>query len=241
MPIDPTNNSSCRWNHVERNDKTRVEKQCKFLFPVKHNKPKILNAKPSPEFIRIKLMISTKVPDVSKEFVAGVIQIAKDLNCKAEDLTTLIYIESHFDPSQKNGSFHGLVQMNENALNSAKEYAKDNPKMCKGVDLNKSFESFCKQSREEQLPYVKAYLLKMKEMYVKSPAKKLSGGELYTLVLAPSNFNEKYVIAKDSSNYKGNSNLDVNKRDGGITKKDLQDFMDMKRMNELSLKPPLKI
>lgn len=49
------------------------------------------------------------------------------------------------------------------------------------------------------------------------------------------------MISKDSTAYKANLSLDINKKDGGITKKDLQDFIEIKKINELSKKLPEKI
>ncbi|MBP3925284.1 transglycosylase SLT domain-containing protein [bacterium] len=241
MPLSPiNNNSNDNWIHTEKNDKTRVAAK-DFLFTIGPKKPVDYKIKPSPVQKRIREMIQTKIPDVSPEFVSGVIKCAKDINCKPEDLTTILYIESKFNPAAKKSLYHGLMQMNKTAFSLAKEYIKENPDKFKEMGDLTDFNSFCKKSREEQLPYIKAFLLNVKETYVKPKNKKLSGGELYALILAPGNYNNKYIIPKNSKTYNSNITLDIHKKDGGITKKDLQDFIDIKKINDLSQKLPEKI
>lgn len=241
MPLSPiNNNSNDDWKHIEQPDKTRVELP-DISFKIGPKKPINFGIKPKPIQTKIREMIETKIPDVSAEFVSGIIKSAKDINCSPEDLTAILYIESKFDPAAKKGDYRGLLQMNKTALALAKDYIKENPKKFKNVDTTVSFNNFSKQSREIQLPYAKAYLLKMKETYVKPQNKSLSGGELYALILHPAHFDKKYVISKDSVAYRANALLDINKKDGGITKKDLQDFIEIKKMNELSKKLPEKI
>ena len=122
-------------------------------------------------------------PDISLEFFDKIDKIAKRLNCRADDLAALIYRESHFDPQIKSssGKYAGLIQMDKTTFS------------CLDVKNKCSYEEYCRLPREKQLKYVEAYLkLRIEEKGL--TGKKLSGGQIYTLIRRPKNINNPASI-----------------------------------------------
>ncbi len=162
------------------------------------------------EFQRIKKMVANVVPDVKDEFVSEIIKTSEKVNCEAEDLTALLYKESKFEPDVKNGSFAGLGQLGKDAIKLSSEI---------------SMEKFLSLSRAEQMPYVRNYILTMKNTYMRKHKGKLTGGELYALFYTPARVNKPFLTsATDSITktlYEANKPLDYDK-DLKITKTDLQ-------------------
>lgn len=175
-------------------------------------------------FFSIKGMVSKVVPDVKDEFVNEILETAEKVNCDAEDLTALLYKESRFKPDVKNGNFGGIGQMNDTSIKlSVEEALKHAPSREKISEM--AFEKFLTLPRAKQMPYVRNYILAMKNFYMKKHKEKLTGGELYALFYTPSRVKKDFLTsAKDSATkkyYKSNAALDFDK-DSVITTKDLQ-------------------
>ena len=122
-------------------------------------------------------------PNISLKFFKELEAAAKRLNCNSEDLAAVIYAESHFDPQIKNstGKYAGLIQMDKVSFDSLK------------VDNKCTYREYCKLPREKQLKYVEAYLqLRIKEKGL--TGKKLSGGQLWTLIKHPRSINNPVYV-----------------------------------------------
>ena len=203
---------------------------------------KILSKKSNAETVdneKVKLTkaVRTAIPDLSDEFIDKIEDMAKKLKCDPLDVAALLFKESRFDPSQKNGSFRGLGQMNRQSLKAAINYIKKHPQEAEGIDPNMTLEKFTTLSREEQMPYVKNYTLSMKETYL-GKDKKVTGADLYALFYTPAYAKNYTLTSKNSSSaskrrmYLSNRGLDKvdennnYRKDGKITKKDLQFTLD---------------
>lgn len=188
-------------------------------------------------FHSVKNMIQKVVPDVSDEFVYQIVETSEKVKCSPEDLTALLYKESGFKPNVKNGSFGGIGQMNGTSLNLSIQHAEKDKNAKKGIQ-NLMIEKFLSLPREEQMPYVRNYILAMKSLYIRNMDKPLSGGELYGLFYTPGRINKKYLTsAKDSATarmYKQNKQLDFD-RDSVITKQDLQSVLDRIKFTDLNI------
>lgn len=138
----------------------------------------------------------TKVfPNLSQEFFDEITAMSKRLNCNPEDLAALMFNESRFNPKADGGKYHGLIQMDNTALKTVTAYAfKTQGKNCK-LDKNITMEKYINLPREEQLKYAEAYLqFRIDEK--KLTGKKLSGGELWTLIKSPAKINNKNFVKK---------------------------------------------
>lgn len=191
----------------------------------------------NPEFIRIRSMIQRVVPEISDEFVEQVIETAERVKCEPDDLVALLYKESKLKPTSKNGQFYGLGQMNKKSLKLSINHANTDESNQKGIK-NIVIEKFLKLPREEQMPYIRNYILAMKSAYIRNMNKHLSGGELYGLFYTPGRINSKFLSsANDHATaklYKNNKALDFNK-DSKITKQDLQRILDNIKAKELNI------
>ncbi len=191
----------------------------------------------SPDFTIVKGMIQRVVPDISDEFVAQVVETAEQVKCSPQDLTALLYKESRFKPDARNGNFGGLGQMNKKSLNLSISHADKDEKARYGITPI-AIEKFLSLPREQQMPYVRNYILAMKNVYIKNPNKKLSGGELYGLFYTPGRINKKFLSsANDPATakfYQQNKGLDFNK-DTKITKQDLQQVLNHVKMTDLNI------
>lgn len=194
-------------------------------------------AQPTAEFLLIKGMIKKTVPDISDEFVAQVIETAERVKCSPEDLTALLYKESKFKPDAKNGNFGGLGQMNKTSLKLSITHADKDENAKSGIS-EILIEKFLSLPREKQMPYVRNYILAMKNTYMKNPQQELDGGELYSLFYTPGRINRTFLSsAKDSQtvkSYYSNKNLDFN-RDSVITKHDLQCVLNHVKNTDLNI------
>lgn len=190
------------------------------------------------EFNKVHSMVKCVLPNTSRDFVNEIVKTSKDVNCMSEDLTALLFVESKFNPAAKRGSFIGIGQMNQRALNQSVKYAKEHESH-ENILPAISPEIFSKLTREQQMPYVRNYILAMKDSYIKDKNKILTGGELYALFYTPGRINSKFLTSandhKTAAYYHSNSNLDFNK-DKTITKQDLQQFLDSVRVNNLVFK-----
>ena len=135
------------------------------------------------------------VHNLSQEFFDEITAMSKRLNCNPEDLAALMFNESRFNPKADGGKYHGLIQMDNTALKTVTAYAfKTQGKNCK-LDKNITMEKYINLPREEQLKYAEAYLqFRIDEK--KLTGKKLSGGQLWTLIKSPARINNKNFVKK---------------------------------------------
>ena len=119
-------------------------------------------------------------PNISLTFFKGIENVAKDIKCKPEDLAAIMYRESHFDPKAKVGTYTGLIQMDKITFDSIPG------KKC-------SYAQYCKLPREKQLKYAEDYL-KMRIDENGLEGKRLSGGQIWTLIHRPSDINKPKVV-----------------------------------------------
>lgn len=193
----------------------------------------------SKDFENIKSLVKSVLPKTSDDFIKSIVETANKTKCSPEDLTALLYVESKFRPAAKRGSFIGLGQMNRNSLNLSVSYAKHNSEESQGINNRISPEVFATLSREEQMPYVRNYILAMKKTYIKDMDKQMTGGELYGLFYTPGRVNHKVLTSasnpKTANFYHSNAKLDFDK-DKQITKDDLQQVLDSVKVNVLAAK-----
>ncbi len=134
----------------------------------------------------------TKVlPRLSQEFFDELTAVSERLNCNPEDLAAIIFKESRFDPAAKGAGVYGLIQMDATALKTAIAHANKNGHKLKSVTISE----YNKMPREQQIKYSEAYIqFRIDEKNL--TGKKLSGGQLWTLIKRPSNIHNKKFINK---------------------------------------------
>lgn len=167
------------------------------------------------------------IPDFSDEFAQLIVESSQEIKCSPEDLAALLFKESRFNPKASCGSFKGIGQMNSRSLRIAIDYALKNQNV--NVDFMMSMKKFKTLSREEQLPYVRNYLLAMKDLAKIPKESHIDAGHLYGLVYTPSNVKKKVLACESSPDtsryYKANKGLDYD-GDGKITKEDLKNVIE---------------
>ena len=138
---------------------------------------------------------SNVVPKLSQKFFNELTAMSKRLNCNPEDLAALMFRESRFDPKANGGNYYGLIQMDEASLNAAVQHDfKTEGENCK-LDKNITMEKYINLPREEQLKYAEAYLkFRIDEKHL--TGKKLSGGQLWTLIKRPASINNPKFVKK---------------------------------------------
>ena len=127
---------------------------------------------------------SKVIPNLSKEFFHELVEISKRIKCSAEDFAAILFLESRFDPKATGNGVHGLIQMDQTALNNACEFA-NLPKI--------SIKNYKKLPREKQLKYAEAYI-KFRIDEKNLTGKKLSGGKLWALIKSPKRFNNNSFV-----------------------------------------------
>lgn len=131
---------------------------------------------------------------LSEKFFENIEDMSKRLKCSPEDLSAVIYGESRFDPTIiGDGKYKGLAQMTGASLKNSIKYAETNDNGHPPLNKKMSIDHFVKLSREEQLPYVEAYLNMIKDD-CGLKGKKLSGAQLWTFVLSPKNIDNKAFL-----------------------------------------------
>lgn len=146
--------------------------------------------------------------------------IPNAINCEAKDLAGVIDIESNWKPEAKNGATNasGIGQLMPNRLKQ----------VCTRLGKNVTPEQFRSMSIQEQMPFLKEYLLIAKNEAGFSENYKLDAGELYALFAGPANAQKSYIYKKGSAAYNGNYRIwDLNK-DGFITTADLGQVVDQR-------------
>ncbi len=164
----------------------------------------------------VKSMILKILPSVSDEFINQILETSAKVKCTPEDLTALIYKESKFNPKAINGEYAGLGQMTSISLKLSKEYAKKHPEEKEGINQKITFAQFKKLSREEQMPYVKNYILTMKKSYVKNMETPLDSAKLNGLFVAPA-----HVLGPNAQKY-GKILEKIKKEDLKVTHTDIK-------------------
>lgn len=167
------------------------------------------------------------IPDFSDEFAQMIVESSQKIKCNSEDLAALLFKESRFNPKASCGSFKGIGQMNSRSLRIAIDYALKNKNV--NVDFMMNMKKFKTLSREEQLPYVRNYILAMKDLAKIPEESHVDAGHLYGLVYTPSNVKKKVLACESSAvtarYYKANKGLDYD-GDGKITKEDLKNVIE---------------
>ena len=159
---------------------------------------------------------------LDKHFLRKVKKVAKKLNCDYKDLLALINSESGFDPKAKCGSYVGLIQFGDAAVEELRT-------KCGYKNLTK--EQIPNMSRLQQLELTEKLLMYIKKWKF-SPNAKLSAGDLYAMILAPGRSNREVLYSKGESGYNStNAKMDYNK-DGKITKSEMSRRIREKSVNE---------
>lgn len=138
-------------------------------------------------------------PNISQEFFEEIVAMSERLKINPEDLCAVIYRESCFKANahgknEKTGAdYYGLIQMDKTAFETVVSYArKIQGENCK-LDPNITYEKYAKLTREKQLLYSEAYL-KFRIDEKGLTGKRLTGGQLWTLIKRPKAINnEKFV------------------------------------------------
>lgn len=160
---------------------------------------------------------------LGKPFLNKVKQVAKNINCDYKDLLALMNSESALDPKANNGSYVGLIQFGNAAVQDLRT---------KGGCSGLTKEKILKMSAVEQLDLVEKYIQIAKKYGGFSDRAKLSAGDLYAIIFAPGKAGNEVLYKKGESGYNSvNSKLDYNK-DGRITKSEMAQRINKKRVNE---------
>lgn len=152
---------------------------------------------------------NAKKPEkLTESFYEKINEIAKEINCDPADLLGVMHCESGLQASAQNPSSTkatGLIQITEKTANA----------------LGTTVEDLKKMSAEDQLQYVKKYLVNAKSIAKIGKDEKVDGATLYSLVFLPAYAKKDVLTTKGESYYNANyRSLDVNK-DGKIDKADL--------------------
>lgn len=161
---------------------------------------------------------------LGKPFLDKVKQVAKNINCDYKDLLALMNSESSLNPQAgKGSSYVGLIQFGDSAVQELRT---------KGGYPNLTKEKILNMSAIEQLDLVEK-LIKICKKYAKfSDDKRLSAGDLYALIFAPGRAGNEVLYSRGEAGYNSvNSNIDYNK-DGKITKSEMAQRINKKRVNE---------
>lgn len=173
---------------------------------------------------KVKQQTPANAQKLGKPFLDKVKQVAKNVNCDYRDLLALMNSESSLNPKAGKGtSYVGLVQFGSAAIEELNT---------KGGYKNLTKEKILNMSAIEQLDLVEK-LIKICKKYAKfSDNEKLSAGDLYALIFAPGRAGREVLYSQGESGYNSvNAKMDYNK-DGKITKSELAQRLDKKRVNE---------
>ena len=153
---------------------------------------------------------------LDKAFLDKVKQIASRINCDYKDLLAVMHSESGLNSRavNKGSGATGLIQF---LPSTAKQ-------------LGTTTEALRNMTPIQQLDYVEKFFNMNKKTFGVGN-RKLSAGDLYTLVFMPAKINNEVITSKGSSAYSANKGLDANK-DGMITKTELANRVMKHRVNE---------
>ena len=161
---------------------------------------------------------------LGKPFLDKVKQVAKNINCDYKDLLALMNSESSLNPQAGKGtSYVGLIQFGDSAVQDLRT---------KGGYSNLTKEKISNMSAIEQLDLVEKTIQISKKYAKISEDKRLTAGDLYALIFAPSRAGREVLYSKGEAGYNSvNAKMDYNK-DGKITKSEMAQRINKKRVNE---------
>ncbi len=143
-------------------------------------------------------------PKISLEFFEEITAMAERLNFDSDDLCAIMFRESGFKPNahgknSKTGvDYYGLIQMDKTSFTTVVAHAlKTEGKDCK-LDPNMTYEKYAKLPREKQLKYSEAYI-KFRIDEKGLTGKKLTGGQLWTLINSPKNINNPKFVTRNQA------------------------------------------
>lgn len=174
--------------------------------------------------IRTQSVSRTSVSGLSGDFVAKAKQVAQRLNCNYDDLLAVMNSESGLNPQAVNrtSGASGLIQFTSVAVKE----------MNKVYGMNLSLVKIRNMSAVEQLDLVEKYF-KMTKNRAFSSNHRLSAADLYSLCFLPGRASRDVLTQRGENYYSSNRGLDVN-GDGKITKSDLAQGIDRKRVSVLA-------
>ncbi len=180
------------------------------------------------------LNFNNTVKSSDSEFLAKVKQVAQNLNCDYKDLLTVINSESGFDTKAgynrntgKIAGAVGLIQFTRVAIED----------LNKNYGLNLTKEKILNMSAVEQLDIAEKCLKLSKKYAGFSANEKLSATDLYAITFLPRSAKNEVLCQRGEGNsfYESNSALDYN-GDGKITKSELAQRMERKRVDESKIR-----
>lgn len=174
--------------------------------------------------VRTQSVSRTSVSGLSGDFVAKAKQVAQRLNCNYDDLLAVMNSESGLNPQAVNrtSGASGLIQFTSVAVKE----------MNKVYGMNLSLVKIRNMSAVEQLDLVEKYF-KMTKNRAFSSNHRLSAADLYSLCFLPGRASRDVLTQRGENYYSSNRGLDVN-GDGKITKSDLAQRIDRKRVSVLA-------
>ena len=143
-------------------------------------------------------------PNISQEFFEKVTEMAERLNFNPDDLCAIMFRESGFKPNAhgknpKTGvDYYGLIQMDSTALKNAINHTIETEGKACGLDSKMTLAKYAKLPREKQLKYSEAYI-KFRIDEKGLTGKKLTGGQLWTLINSPKNINNQKFVDKNQT------------------------------------------
>ncbi len=170
---------------------------------------------------------SAKIVDNGKQdinFLNKVKQVAQNLNCDYKDLLAIINSESSCNPQAGRGTnYVGLVQFGKSAIQDLRT---------KGGYPDLTKEKILNMTAIQQLDLVEK-MININKGYAGFAAnERLSGGDLYALIFAPSRAKREVMYSKGEAGYNSiNSKMDYN-NDGKITKSELSERVRRKHVDE---------
>lgn len=156
---------------------------------------------------------------LGKEFLEAVKGVAQRINCDYGDLLAVMNGESGLNPAAVNSrsGATGLIQFMPSTARN----------------LGTTTEALRSMSAIEQLSYVEELLKRCKRAAGFGENERLTGGDLYALIFLPARAKREVLCEAGEGNnyYEHNSGTDLNK-DGKITKSELQQRVENKRVDE---------
>lgn len=153
---------------------------------------------------------------LDQAFLNRVKQIAAKINCDYKDLLAIMHSESGLNSKavNRNGGATGLIQFMPSTAKA----------------LGTTTDALKNMTPIQQLDYVEKFF-EMNLRNTKMQGKRLSAGDLYTLVFMPAKVHGEVICQAGSKEYAANKGLDANK-DGVVTKSELGNRVIRHRVDE---------
>jgi len=153
---------------------------------------------------------------LDQAFLNRVKQIAAKINCDYKDLLAIMHSESGLNSKavNRNGGATGLIQFMPSTAKA----------------LGTTTDALKNMTPIQQLDYVEKFF-EMNLKNTKMQGKRLSAGDLYTLVFMPAKVHGEVICQAGSKEYAANKGLDANK-DGVVTKSELGNRIISHRVDE---------